>query len=46
VTDFIDVGVRSWRFWTFNIADAGITIGAALLIVALLRENRLGEGAA
>jgi len=46
VTDFIDVGVRSWRFWTFNIADAGITIGAALLIVALSRENRLGEGAA
>ena len=46
VTDFIDVGVRSWRFWTFNIADAGITIGAALLILALSRGNRLGEGAA
>ena len=46
VTDFIDVGVHSWRFWTFNVADAGITIGAALLIVALSRGNRLGEGAA
>ena len=46
VTDFIDVGVRSWRFWTFNVADAGITIGAALLILALSRGNRLGEGAA
>ena len=46
VTDFIDLGVRSWRFWTFNIADAGITIGAALLILALSRGNGLGEGAA
>jgi signal peptidase II len=40
VIDFIDVGVRSWRFWTFNIADAGITIGAALLIFALSRADR------
>ena len=46
VTDFIDVGVGSWRFWTFNIADAGITLGAALLILTLSRGNRLGEGAA
>ena len=46
VTDFIDVGVHSWRFWTFNVADAGITLGAALLILALSRGNPLGEGAA
>ena len=46
VTDFIDIGVQSWRFWTFNVADAGITIGAALLIVALARERALGDGAA
>jgi len=46
VTDFIDVGFRSWRFWTFNLADAGITIGAALLIVVLSRAKRCGEGAA
>ena len=46
VTDFIDLGVGSWRFWTFNIADAGITLGAALLILVLSRGNRLGEGAA
>jgi len=24
--DFIDVGVRNVRFWTFNVADMGITI--------------------
>jgi lipoprotein signal peptidase len=35
VTDFIDIGVASWRFWTFNVADAGITIGAVLLAFVL-----------
>lgn len=38
VVDFIDVGVGSTRFWTFNIADAGITIGAILLAVSLWSE--------
>ena len=46
VTDFIDIGVRSWRFWTFNLADAGITIGAALLLFVLCRDRSCGEGAA
>ena len=39
VVDFIDIGVESWRFWTFNVADAGITIGAALLLRVLWRER-------
>jgi signal peptidase II len=39
VVDFIDVGLESWRFWTFNVADAGITIGAILLGIALWRET-------
>ena len=38
VVDFIDVGVGSTRFWTFNIADAGITIGAILLAISLWSE--------
>ena len=37
VVDFIDVGVRDVRFWTFNVADVGITIGAVLLMLALGR---------
>jgi signal peptidase II len=45
VTDFIDIGASSWRFWTFNVADAGITIGAALLLVVLYRDTPYGEGA-
>jgi signal peptidase II len=36
VVDFIDVGIGTTRFWTFNIADAGITVGAVLLALAFL----------
>jgi signal peptidase II len=39
VVDFIDVGVGDLRFWTFNIADVGITLGAVLLILALQRAG-------
>ena len=35
VVDFIDVGVHNVRFWTFNVADMGITAGAVLLLIAL-----------
>lgn len=38
VVDFIDVGIGTVRFWTFNLADAGITIGAVLLAVSFLRS--------
>lgn len=40
VVDFIDVGTADWRFWTFNVADAGVTAGAALLAVILFRRDR------
>jgi signal peptidase II len=39
VVDFIDIGVGSWRFWTFNIADMGVTFGAMLLAVLLWRRG-------
>lgn len=38
VVDFIDVGVGGARFWTFNLADAGITVGAVLLALTLWTE--------
>ncbi len=31
VVDFIDMGIGTHRFWTFNIADMGVTIGTATL---------------
>lgn len=40
VIDFIDVGVGATRFWTFNIADSGITIGAILLIISSFFEHK------
>ncbi|HET7631720.1 MAG TPA: signal peptidase II [Gemmatimonadaceae bacterium] len=40
VVDFIDLGVGTVRFWTFNVADSGVTIGACLLALALWREDR------
>ena len=45
VTDFIQVWFGNWAFPSFNIADAGITVGAALLIIDALffsgREEKL-----
>jgi signal peptidase II len=40
VVDFIDIGVGGWRFWTFNVADSAVTIGAVLLAWLLAREER------
>ena len=43
VVDFIDIGVGALRFWTFNIADVAITIGACLLAIALWRKESRGR---
>lgn len=40
VVDFIDIGVESWRFWTFNVADSAVTVGAVLLAWLLAREEQ------
>ena len=40
VTDFIEVYHGTWSFPAFNVADSAITVGAALLIVDLLRPRR------
>lgn len=39
ITDFIDVGVGTVRFWTFNVADMGITCGAIALALILGKEE-------
>lgn len=36
VTDFIQVWFGSWAFPSFNVADAAISVGAALLIIDAL----------
>jgi signal peptidase II len=47
VTDFIQVLFGSWAFPSFNVADAGISVGAVLLIIDALffsgREERAAD---
>lgn len=42
VIDFIDIGVGGWRFWTFNIADLGVSVGAVVLAWYLSRSEPAG----
>lgn len=39
VVDFIEMGWRGHTFPVYNVADMGVSIGAALLVIALLREK-------
>ena len=43
VVDFIDVGIGTNRFYTFNVADIGVTIGGALLFLCILLEKENKE---
>ncbi len=40
VIDFVDVYWRDWHFWAFNVADAAISVGAALVFVDVIFFNR------
>ena len=40
VVDFVDVYSGTWHFWAFNVADAAINIGAALVFLDLLFVRR------
>ena len=46
VVDFIDIGVEAWRFWTFNVADSAVTVGAIVLAWLLAREERRAHASA
>ncbi|MGI8496809.1 MAG: signal peptidase II [Gemmatimonadaceae bacterium] len=46
VVDFIDVGIGAQhRFWTFNIADSAVTVGAILLLLVLWLDERVARSA-
>jgi signal peptidase II len=40
VLDFFDFYWGGWHFWAFNVADAAITVGVALMILDLLGIER------
>jgi signal peptidase II len=46
VTDFFQVWFGSWAFPSFNVADAGITVGAAFLIIDVIFFSGKEERAA
>jgi signal peptidase II len=46
VVDFIDVGVGASRFYLFNVADAGISVGAVLIAYAIWQRDRAMTGRA
>jgi signal peptidase II len=41
--DFIDVGIGSSRFYTFNVADSAITCGAILLAILSMRGDKSAD---
>ena len=45
VVDFIDVGVGTYRWPTFNIADSAVTVGALFLAYVLWMEGREDKAA-
>lgn len=40
VVDFVDVYRGGWHFWAFNVADAAISIGVALMVLDILGVTR------
>lgn len=40
VIDFIDIGIGAHRWPVFNVADMGVSVGATLLLIYLLRSPR------
>jgi signal peptidase II len=42
VVDFVDLGIGSWRFYTFNVADSAITGAVLLLLVLAIAPGLVG----
>jgi signal peptidase II len=40
VLDFVDAYYGAWHFWAFNVADAAINVGVALMILDILGVGR------
>ena len=40
VVDFVDIYWGTWHFWAFNVADAAISIGMALIILDQIGVGR------
>lgn len=45
VVDFVDVGIGSWRFPVFNVADSAVTVGVVLFALGWSRRAEEGDAA-
>ena len=45
VVDFVDIGIGTWRFYIFNVADAAVTCAILLMILIWFLSPRLGVNA-
>lgn len=45
VIDWVDMGLGSWRFYTFNVADSAISIAIVLLLAAAIFGRQPADGA-
>ena len=43
VVDFLDIGIGTHRWPTFNMADSGVTVGVTVLVVWLMLSERRRE---
>jgi len=44
VVDFVDAGIGSTRFYTFNVADSAISLAILLLLIAALKPSLVDGG--
>ncbi len=42
VVDFVDIGIGTWRFYIFNVADAAVTVSILLMVVIWFVAPHLG----
>jgi signal peptidase II len=40
VTDWVDIGIGDWRFYTFNVADSAVTVAVLLLLLIAILPAR------
>jgi signal peptidase II len=45
VVDFVDIGIGTWRFYIFNVADAAVTCAILLMILIWFLSPHLGVNA-
>jgi signal peptidase II len=43
VVDFVDMGIGTWRWYTFNVADASISTAVLLLLLMAVRPGIAGS---